>query len=245
MKEKSMRVIFFDELRGFMILNMIVYHLFYDLAVIFELPKINWIFSDLADWWQLMICGVFIFISGICCSYSKNNLKRGLRLLLWGMVFTAVTALAVPDLLIVFGLLHFMGLAVLLTIPLGKYLHKMPPFIGVAAGLLLFWITYHLQLGWIGFSPQYSIELPSFLFQNNWLFFLGFHDSHFYSSDYFPLIPYIFLFWAGVCFSGVSLPRWTTVSHSKVLAFLGRKSLWIYLLHQPILYLILYVIFKV
>lgn len=115
--ENKSRVILFDELRGVSILSMLLYHLCYDLAVLFGVGGMQWFFSPAASLWQLCICGVFIFVAGACCSYSKNNLRRGLRLFLLGMLFTVVTAVVMPDQLIVFGLLHFLGVAVLVSIP--------------------------------------------------------------------------------------------------------------------------------
>ena len=109
---KKGRVLLNDELRGIMIISMLIYHICYDLAAVVGLPGMGWFYSPAADFWQLSICGVFIFIAGACCRYSKSNLKRGLRLFLLGMLFTVVTALFVPNLLIVFGLLHFLGVAV-------------------------------------------------------------------------------------------------------------------------------------
>lgn len=145
--QKPRRVILFDELRGVMILSMLAYHICYDLAEVVRLPGMGWFYSDAAGWWQLSICGTFILISGACCFYSKNNLKRGLRLFLLGMLFTLVTALIVPDLLIVFGLLHFLGIAVLLAVPLKRLFELIPPVWGMAACLLLFWLFYHVQNG--------------------------------------------------------------------------------------------------
>ena len=103
---KKGRVLLYDELRGIMIISMLIYHICYDLAAVVGLPGMGWFYSPAADFWQLSICGVFIFIAGACCRYSKSNLKRGLRLFLLGMLFTVVTALFVPNLLIVFGLLR-------------------------------------------------------------------------------------------------------------------------------------------
>lgn len=131
--QKPRRVILFDELRGMMILSMLAYHICYDLAEVVRLPSMGWFYSDAAGWWQLSICGTFILISGACCFYSKNNLKRGLRLFLLGMLFTLVTALIVPDLLIFFGLLHFLGIAVLLAVPLKRLFELIPPVWGMAA----------------------------------------------------------------------------------------------------------------
>ena len=167
--QKPRRVILFDELRGVMILSMLAYHICYDLAEVVRLPGMGWFYSDAAGWWQLSICGTFILISGACCFYSKNNLKRGLRLFLLGMLFTLVTALVVPDLLIVFGLLHFLGIVVLLAVPLKRLFELIPPVWGMVVSLLLFWLFYHVQSGWIGLTPQLSLRVPDVFYQSNWL----------------------------------------------------------------------------
>ena len=242
--ERAKRVILFDELRGVMILSMLAYHICYDLAQVVGLPGMEWFYSKGADLWQLSICGTFILVAGACCAYSRSNLKRGLRLFLLGMLFTAVTALAVPDLLIVFGLLHFLGVAVLLAVPLKRLFERIPPVWGMVGSLLLFWLCYHVQSGWIGFSSGWSIRLPEFLYSTNWLFVLGFHNASFFSSDYFPLLPYLFLFWAGMFLARFSLPTFCYRSHSRSLAFLGRHSIWIYVLHQPVVYGLLWLIFR-
>ena len=91
---QKQRVFAFDELRGVMILSMLVYHICYDLAELVRLKGMNWFYSEAAGWWQLSICGAFILVSGACCAYSRNNLKRGLKLLGLGMLFTLVTVLA-------------------------------------------------------------------------------------------------------------------------------------------------------
>ena len=80
---KKGRVLLYDELRGIMIISMLIYHICYDLAAVVGLPGMGWFYSPAADFWQLSICGVFIFIAGACCRYSKSNLKRGLRLFCW------------------------------------------------------------------------------------------------------------------------------------------------------------------
>ena len=115
---QKQRVFAFDELRGVMIFSMLVYHICYDLAELVRLKGMSWCYSEAAGWWQLSICGAFILVSGACCAYSRNNLKRGLKLLGLGMLFTLVTVLVLPQQRILFGLLHFLGTAVLLSIPL-------------------------------------------------------------------------------------------------------------------------------
>ena len=114
----------------------------------------------------------------------------------------------------------------------------------MAACLLLFWLFYHVQSGWIGLTPQLSLRVPDVLYQSNWLFPFGFHNSSFHSSDYFPLFPYLFLFWAGMFLARLRLPELCYRSHCRALAFLGRNSIWIYLFHQPLVYGLLWLIFR-
>ena len=225
---QKQRVFAFDELRGVMILSMLVYHICYDLAELVRLKGMNWFYSEAAGWWQLSICGAFILVSGACCAYSRNNLKRGLKLLGLGMLFTLVTVLVLPQQRILFGLLHFLGTAVLLSIPLKPLLERISPWAGLAGGLFLFWLTYSLPSGRIGLSRALSVELPSAL----------------YSSDYFPLLPYLFLFLAGMFLARLPLPQAFYQQHSKPLSLLGKNSLWVYLLHQPIIYAVLWLIFR-
>ena len=159
---QKQRVFAFDELRGVMILSMLVYHICYDLAELVRLKGMSWFYSEAAGWWQLSICGAFILVSGACCAYSRNNLKRGLKLLGLGMFFTLVTVLVLPQQRILFGLLHFLGTAVLLSIPLKPLLERIPPWAGLAGGLLLFWLTYSLPSGRIGLSRTLSLESVSY-----------------------------------------------------------------------------------
>ena len=215
------RVVLYDELRGLMILSMLVYHLCYDLAELVELPGMGWFDSVAADVWQLSICGTFLLISGACCTFSRSNLRRGLRLLGLGILLTVVTALFVPDQLIVFGLLHFLGVAVLLTTLLKPLLERIPTAGGIVGMLVLFLLTDHLYDGWFGLTPQLSIALPDCLYRSNWLCFLGFYGPDFFSSDYFPLLPYLFCSGQGCCSLGFSCLRGAIAPTVRRLPFSG------------------------
>ena len=63
---------------------------------------------------QPLFAGVFVFVSGMVCNISRSNLRRGLKTFALGMALTLGTLLAMPDQLIAFGILHFMGAAMLL-----------------------------------------------------------------------------------------------------------------------------------
>ena len=93
-------------------------------------------------------------------------------------------------------------------------------------------------------SRTLSLELPPVLYSTSFLFPLGFPDSNFFSSDYFPLLPYLFLFLAGMFLARLPLPQAFYQQHSRSLSLLGKNSLWVYLLHQPVIYAVLWLIFR-
>jgi uncharacterized membrane protein len=90
------------------------------------------------------------------------------------------------------------------------------------------------------------VHLPAALFRTNWLMPLGFFNSSFRSADYFALIPWFFLFLLGA-FAGTyvrdgRLPAPFYRRHSRVLCWLGRNSLWVYMGHQVVLYAVFFLI---
>ncbi|MDR2771092.1 MAG: DUF1624 domain-containing protein, partial [Clostridiales Family XIII bacterium] len=101
--------------------------------------------------------------------------------------------------------------------------------------LLLALFTRNVVNGVLGLGP-FIVELPSFLYRTSWLFPFGFRSAGFYSADYFPLFPYLFVFLAGSAAGTLvkHLPAAARRAHIRPLAYLGRHSLLIYLLHQPI-----------
>jgi len=90
----------------------------------------------------------------------------------------------------------------------------------------------------LGFG-SFSLTLPKSMYSSNWLFWLGFPTPQFYSSDYFSIIPWIFMFFFGVFLGRYSrIGKFPSVFKKKFfspLDFVGRHALIIYILHQPIL----------
>lgn len=90
--------------------------------------------------------------------------------------------------------------------------------------------------------------LPQTLYANYVTAYFGFYPWWFYSTDYFALLPWLFLFWAGYFLYGVVGRQRMEPLHCSVcppLGWLGRHSLLLYLLHQPVIYGVLLVVFRV
>lgn len=237
MEEQKKRVYGLDLLRGIAIVFMVIYHGLFSLVYIFGVDW-NWfrdpIFNELI---APLIGSSFTLISGASSRFSRASWKRGLKILAWAMVMTVVTAVAVPDLIIRFGILHCMGCCMLLCFFLRPLLDRLDRKWGTILFLLLFAVTYSLpKRGYIGFGAGLCFPIST---ENPYLFPLGLMSSGFYSSDYYPLIPWFFLFVAGY-YLGSWLkegkgPQWLHASHATALEKLGQHSLVIYVLHQPLL----------
>lgn len=237
-RHKKERFYLLDIMRGFTVLHMICYHALYDLVFIYDVD-IAWYRSEIGHIWQQYICWSFIFISGICWSFGKNNLKRGVFLFSLGMLLTIGTAIIMPEELIVFGILHFLGLAILLLIPLKKFLKKFPPMLGLLLSFFFFFVLKNIDNGYLGFEGMNLWKLPQWLYQSKYIFFLGFPAAGFRSSDYFPVFPWIFLFLSGFFFwKSVGNKEWIQAANKiriPFLEFIGRHAIWFYMLHQPVI----------
>ena len=227
-----------DALRGLALLNMLGMHFLYDVNVIYGREP-RWYLRPGVQLWQQYICWSFILIAGFSFHWGrKNNLRRGVLLNVCGLVITAVTLIVMPEEAIWFGILNFMGCAVLLTIPLEGALHKCRPAAGLAVCFALFVLLRYIDSGVIGIGP-WIWRLPESLYRFRALAPLGFPDAGFRSSDYFPMLPWYLLFLCG-WFPGKlfqARPDWQRIARTKVpvLSALGRRTLWVYMLHQPVL----------
>lgn len=240
-----MRYKILDIIRGITLIEMIIYHGLWDLVYVFDADFL-WFRETGAYIWQQSICCTFILLSGFCWSLGKNKLKRGATVFLCGGIITAVTVLMMPAERIVFGVLTLIGSSMLIMIPLEKILKKIKGEIGGIISLLLFLLFRNINRGYLGFEQLNLLELPKEWYRNYITAFLGLPSRDFYSTDYFSLLPWFFLF-----LTGYFLYRWL---HQKeklevlgnwkmnipVIEWLGKNSLLIYMLHQPIVYGILY-----
>ena len=200
-KAPAGRYALLDELRGQDLLSMMLYHACWDLMFLFGI-WMDWYARMPGHLWQQSICWVFILLSGFCVPFGRHMLRRGVTVFAAGALVTAVTLVFMPEERVIFGVLTFLGTAMLLT--------------GVLEPLL-----------------------PQSLYANYFTAFFGFYPDWFYSADYFGLLPWLFLFWAGYYLhKAVGRRRMEPLRRPvcPALGWMGRHSLLLYLLHQPVIY---------
>lgn len=236
MVQTKPRLELIDSLRGLALIGMILYHAAWDLVFLFgiNLPGYQGLPGHL---WQQTVCWTFILLAGFSWQLSRSHWKRGLWLLLGGGLVTWITWLFLPAQYVCFGVLTFLGSCTLLWIALDPLLHKLSPFWGMIGCFALFIASTLLTRKRFFLPEQFS---HSFLL-NSFLAWLGFPQPGFTSSDYFPLLPWAFLFGVGYfLYSALQhrglLEKLLARGKIPVVSLMGRHSLLVYLLHQPICY---------
>lgn len=223
-----------DFLRGLAIILMVGYHLLFDLGDFVGLKKFLGFSTDLTTpaWLvaQHFFAGLFVVLSGISSTFSRNNLRRFLKFLTVALLITVATYIFDKSSVILFGIIHCLATSVLIYTLIFQ---KSKPATRATWGSLI------LITGF--FMPAIKKALT---IKTNWLMPLGLPGPSFASFDYFPLIP-----WLGVFLIGTALGQWLYAEKKSLIRrplpetfinWCGRHSLWIYLLHQPIIMGILY-----
>lgn len=245
--EKKVRLVIMDELRGILIIYVVLYHLLFDISELFGIIDIPWMYSTWMNLLRDIMVGILIIISGVSCSFSRSNLKRGIRILLVGLAITLTTAIFSPGYMVLFGILHFFGTGIILYSISEKVLAKISPVWGMIVSFFLYFFTRHIYEGYLGTFISIPFRLPESISQIKILYPLGFPVDGLSSGDYYPLIPWMFLLFGGTFLGRViktlKLPRWAYEEHN-LLSYIGRHTLIIYLVHQPILYVLLYFIYQ-
>lgn len=236
MYSNSQRYWELDFFRGLAIISMVIYHALVDFSYLngtsFQITGFNY-------YWQEITAILFLLISGISSTISnfrisresvfQKSVRRGLVILGWGMIITLITSIFIRKELVIFGILHLLGVSAILLYPLRrfKYLN-----LGIGTSIILL-----------------GNYLSGYRFDFVWLVWLGFMPTGFCSVDYFPVFP-----WFGYILIGVFLGKLLYPNGESKLpvknysenwlitrfCFLGRHSLRIYLLHQPLLLIIIY-----
>ena len=227
-----------DTIRGIAIISMVIFHFCYDVFMVYGRDP-SWYSQPAVHIWQQSICWTFILVSGFVWSWGRSgNLKRGIMLNVWGLVISGVTVLAMPAEAVWFGILNCIGCAVLLMIPMEPVLRRIPAAIGLVATFALFVVFKDVQLGYLGVPGVFRLDLPDWLYDCRVLTPFGFPFPGFRSSDYFPILPWLFLYICGYFLNRLVMairPLQSVARHGLApLSTVGRYSIWIYLSHQPV-----------
>jgi uncharacterized membrane protein len=219
-----------DALRGITILLMVAFHVVFDLRYFFGFKSLS--YSSGFWFYEGKLSAIlFIGLTGMVSSllyhrYNGSKLRqkmrmRGLRLIGLGMLITAVTWMIFDRDAIWFGILHFLGVSMLLSIPFLRF-----RWVNVGLAGLMFYV------GWI--FDRMTV--------NHWWFMIfGIRPNTFHTLDYYPLLP-----WFGVSLMGIAIGNFLYSKNfpliqrrskgvEKTFIWLGQYSLWIYLIHQPIM----------
>lgn len=249
---KPARIHFIDEVRGIDIVLMVAFHAFYTVGWLYQVEWGRILFRFFSPV-EPFFAGLFILICGISCHLSHSNVRRGLLLAGVSVVISAFLWFFMRSEMIWFGILHFLSVAILLFALLKPLLSRIPPWCGIIACAVLMLVTWWVPTAhnadggsYFGIRGLLAVELPAWLTAQNWLYPLGFGNIP--SADYFPLLPWLFCFLGG-SFIGVwveqgKTPRWMYKSRMPVFSWLGRHTLIIYILHQPVIYAVCFLVFK-
>lgn len=234
------RIHFMDEVRGFDIILMVLFHGFYTIGYLFDVAWGRALFQFFQPA-EAFFAGLFIFICGISCRLSHSNWKRGGLLLLIAVGISVVLWIFMREEMIWFGILHFLAVAILLFALLRPLLDRAPPLAGLLVCALLFFLTWWVpgyRAGMFGVPGLFSIPVPEALTKMRWLYPLEL--SYIPAADYFPLLPWIFCFLGG-SFAGVwarqgRFPSFMYRRRVLFFSWIGKHTLVIYVLHQPVIY---------
>ena len=121
-----------DAIRGVAVINMVVYHLCYDIFCVFGADP-GFMTSAAAVIWEQLICSTFIAVSGISANFTSHGYRRGIVLSLCGFAITIVTVLFIPEQQIWFGVLNLLGCAMIIAFALREQLKRIAPAAGLRA----------------------------------------------------------------------------------------------------------------
>lgn len=239
-KPSSKRFIEIDMLRGLAIILMIFGHILWDLDYFGLVPMNNVIYSFL----QKTVPPLFFLLVGISLIVSKKKIEnmpfkdekdyykrlfvRGFKVFILGMVLTIFSLIFITGKPVIFGVLHCIGLSIILSAPFLKYRR--------------YALVFALLLIFTGlFTTQFTLENPTIFH-----LVVGLHQADIwrYTVDYFPLLP-----WLGVTLLGIvigdllycgdkrrfRMPDLSRYRPAKLFQWAGQHSLGLYLIHQPII----------
>ena len=220
-----------DAARGVAIIMMVVYHLTYDLSAFggYAIAATSGFWARFAD----ATASLFLLLVGVSLAISHARsgedrigkyLLRGLRIFGYGMVLTVVFLMFGMG-IVAFGILHLIGVSIVLSYP----------FLNLRLA--------NLVLGLLVFGVGLYVVAQNPVSEGPWLLPFGVAPEGWVMPDYRPLLPWFGVVLVGLgvgnaVYRGGSRPRMLpqkTPAVARPLLPLGRNSLFIYLVHQPII----------
>ncbi|MFW5794243.1 MAG: heparan-alpha-glucosaminide N-acetyltransferase domain-containing protein [Bacillota bacterium] len=237
-----------DFFRGLAIIMMVFDHLMFDFAFFdtffsnfrqVDNSIINWLYEIANLYWDSLLRFIgrefflllFLIISGISFTFSKNNFIRGLKLLLVAILITVVTYLVENLLgvrvLIVFGVIHMFAFSILIAAIIRKFIKN--EIIILFIGMLVLTFGFIFGMFSSSYVPLTWANLPKII--------IGLNR---YGADHFGIVPYVGFILIGTVIGNtfyknrVSLLPQFNISKNNIFATAGRNTLLIYVLHQPL-----------
>lgn len=216
---------------------MVAFHFCYDLKFISGV-RLDWFAPPFQDIWRASISWTFLFVAGCMCSLSRDNLKRGLVYSAFAAAVFAVTTLAGVDTPISFGIIFCMAASTLVEWLLERLDIEPRGYLTAIVLFACFVLLLHVSSGTVGIGAA-RIKVPSGFYSTEWLSWLGFPGPNFASGDYYPVLPYSFMYLTGAAIGRVwkdrGYPKWAYEAKCAPLSFVGKHALLVYAAHQPLL----------
>lgn len=215
-----MRAPYLDILRAIAVIWMIIFHVTYDMRMFGH----NTIDFNTGFWYAFprLIAGTFLFCVGVALNYTHDRevkmsalMKRLKKLGLSALLVSIGTYIAFPQQWVYFGTLHCILAGSLLG---AFFVHRRSAALVVMLAIMFLQYVAGLDIKWV----SSILRKPS--------------------MDFIPIYPWFWVILMGLLL-GPYLSRikpLNTLRTPKFFDFLGRHSLAIYLVHQPLIFGALY-----
>ena len=224
------RLVALDLARSGALMAMAVFHFTFDLELFgFAAPGTTMLPGW--RWLAYLTAGSFLFLVGIglVLGHGQGIRWRGFgwrlgKIVAAALVITVATRVAFPDAFIFFGILHAIAAASVL----GLAFLRLPAALLIALGAAVIWLPQAVRFE--------ALNAP-------WFWWTGLQATGVRSVDYVPIFP-----WFGPVLLGMACARMMTRARlwdrlagrqagpvARALAWPGRHSLAVYLIHQPVL----------
>ncbi len=222
------RLVGLDLVRTAALVSMVAYHFTYDLDLFGLIPRYTSVTGFF--WWHARAtAGSFIFLAGLSLWLAHGGgirwpafWRRLARIAAAAALVTVATRIAMPQMTIFYGILHSIAVSSL-----------------VALAVLRLPALVTLALAAAAFALPLVLQAEAF---NGWMIWTGLGTAKPITADFLPFFPWIAPMLAGVA-AGRLMTRfglWSWLAApatplTRALAWPGKHTLAIYLIHQPLL----------